>query len=556
MASKEGWLEEEDVDDDDDVCLGDDDAWEEEDVPAQPARCLFCREEKPSAEEIFSHCVLHHSFDIHQMSHDWSLDCFGYIKMINYIRAKNPTPASLKRTSPTTEPPWAADMYMQPVDPEDTLLQFDIEDLDESSFPAPPVAMATKTTGVSHPTHTMNGGDVPLVAMETSDLVSLTTNQYEALLQRLKSAEERSKQSEENLQRALEDMDSIREKTRELVLSQPSEECPSASRISDGQTDIEDDDDPYFSSYGHFSIHEEMLKDRVRTESYRDCMYKNKDVFRDKIVLDVGCGTGILSMFAAQAGAQHVYAVDMAEIIYQAMDIARENNLEDKITFIRGKLEDITLPVGKVDIIISEWMGYFLLFESMLDSVLYARNKYLKPGGVVYPDRCNISVAAISDLDLHNKHVTYWDDVYGFKMNCMKTCVVREASVDVINKDKLATTACIVKELDVCTCSVGDLQFTAPFNISVTKETSISAFIGYFDIFFHQNCTEKVEFSTGPGATPTHWKQSVFLLDTPMQCHTGDEIKGTLSCRKNRRDPRSLIITFSFNGKTLTYYME
>ncbi|WAR08233.1 ANM3-like protein [Mya arenaria] len=88
MASKEGWLEEEDVDDDDDVCLGDDDAWEEEDVPAQPARCLFCREEKPSAEEIFSHCVLHHSFDIHQMSHDWSLDCFGYIKMINYIRAK------------------------------------------------------------------------------------------------------------------------------------------------------------------------------------------------------------------------------------------------------------------------------------------------------------------------------------------------------------------------------------------------------------------------------------------------------------------------------------
>ena len=52
-------------------------------------------------------------------------------------------------------------------------------------------------------------------------------------------------------------------------------------------------------------------------------MYCNPDVFKDKIVLDVGCGTGILSMFAAQAGAQHVYAVDMAEIIYQAMDIAR-----------------------------------------------------------------------------------------------------------------------------------------------------------------------------------------------------------------------------------------
>jgi protein arginine N-methyltransferase 3 len=67
----------------------------------------------------------------------------------------------------------------------------------------------------------------------------------------------------------------------------------------------------------------DYLQDKVRTESYRDFMYKNPNVFKDKIVLDVGCGTGILSMFAVQAGAQHVYAVDMADIIYQAMDIAR-----------------------------------------------------------------------------------------------------------------------------------------------------------------------------------------------------------------------------------------
>lgn len=65
------------------------------------------------------------------------------------------------------------------------------------------------------------------------------------------------------------------------------------------------------------------MQDKVRTESYRDFMYFNPDVFKDKVVLDVGCGTGILSMFAVHAGAQHVYAVDMAEIIYQAMDIAR-----------------------------------------------------------------------------------------------------------------------------------------------------------------------------------------------------------------------------------------
>lgn len=67
--------------------------------------------------------------------------------------------------------------------------------------------------------------------------------------------------------------------------------------------------DYYFDSYGHFSIHEEMLKDEVRTATYRDSILKNKHLFRGKIVLDIGCGTGILSLFAAKAGAARVIGV-------------------------------------------------------------------------------------------------------------------------------------------------------------------------------------------------------------------------------------------------------
>jgi SAM-dependent methyltransferase len=56
-------------------------------------------------------------------------------------------------------------------------------------------------------------------------------------------------------------------------------------------------------------IHEEMLKDEVRTLTYRKSMWDNKHLFKDKVVLDVGCGTGILSMFAARAGAKKVIGV-------------------------------------------------------------------------------------------------------------------------------------------------------------------------------------------------------------------------------------------------------
>merc|ERR1712228_702722 len=131
--------------------------------------------------------------------------------------------------------------------------------------------------------------------------------------------------------------------------------------------------DYYFDTWAHFGIHEEMLKDEVRTLTYRNSMYHNKHLFKNKVVLDVGCGTGILSMFAAKAGAKQVFGVDMSGIVEQAREIVKKNGFEDKVTLIRGKIEEITLPVPKVDIIMSEWMGYCLFYESMLDSVLFAR---------------------------------------------------------------------------------------------------------------------------------------------------------------------------------------
>ena len=74
--------------------------------------------------------------------------------------------------------------------------------------------------------------------------------------------------------------------------------------------------------------------------------------------------------------------VDNSSVLNTARAVVEENNMQDVVTLIRGKIEEVELPVEKVDIIISEWMGYFLYFESMLDSVIFAREKWLKPGGL------------------------------------------------------------------------------------------------------------------------------------------------------------------------------
>uniref|UniRef100_A0A7N8XPE9 Protein arginine N-methyltransferase 3 n=1 Tax=Mastacembelus armatus TaxID=205130 RepID=A0A7N8XPE9_9TELE len=319
----------------------------------------------------------------------------------------------------------------------------------------------------------------------------------------------------------------------------------------------EDEDEAYFSSYGHYGIHEEMLKDKVRTESYRDFMYHNPDLFKNKVVLDVGCGTGILSMFAARAGAKKVISVDQSEIIYQAMDIVRSNHLEDKITLIKGRIEDVSLPVEKVDIIISEWMGYFLLFESMLDSVLYARDLYLADG--VYPDLCNISLAAVGDAQKHQDRIAFWDDVYGFNMACMKKAVVPEAVVEVVKADVVISEPTVV-QVNIIHVTKTNKQrsqnsFSEEYILSVAFHMLL-AIVGYFDIFFDKGCSNKVIFSTGPQATKTHWKQTVFLLERPISVQAGEELQGKITVRKNKKDPRSLLVTFDLRDRKQTYSLQ
>ena len=95
----------------------------------------------------------------------------------------------------------------------------------------------------------------------------------------------------------------------------------------------------------------------------------------------------------------------MSTIIEKAREIVIVNGMADKITLLQGKMEDVQLPFPKVDIILSEWMGYFLLYESMLDTVLYARDKYLVPGGLIFPDKATIFMAAIEDGDYKDEKI-------------------------------------------------------------------------------------------------------------------------------------------------------
>ncbi|TLD23344.1 hypothetical protein PspLS_07488 [Pyricularia sp. CBS 133598] len=301
--------------------------------------------------------------------------------------------------------------------------------------------------------------------------------------------------------------------------------------------------------YNHHGIHEEMLKDEVRTKSYMNAIVQNKHLFKDKVVLDVGCGTAILSMFAVKAGAKHVIGVDMSTIIFKAREIVARNGMADKITLIQGKMEEIEMPFPHVDIIISEWMGYFLLYESMLDTVLYARDRYLAKDGLIFPDKAIIYAAGIEDGEYKDEKIGFWDNVYGFDYTPLKETALSEPLVDTVDIKAVVTDPAPVLTLDLYKCTTADLAFSIPFSLTARRDDFIHALVSWFDIEFAA-CHKPIRFSTGPHTKYTHWKQTVFYLNEVVTVHQGEEVKCNLMVKPNDKNRRDLDIKLDYTLET------
>ncbi|KAG0235649.1 hypothetical protein BGW42_004888, partial [Actinomortierella wolfii] len=140
----------------------------------------------------------------------------------------------------------------------------------------------------------------------------------------------------------------------------------SSDKANEDKASIEARDPAYFGYYAMLQHQQNMLQDTVRTSTYRSAILLNPDCFEDKLVMDVGAGSGILSYFAAQAGASKVYAVEasamaskMSKLVKRASlpaGMAKNEFLKDRIEVIHAKIEDskVKAKVPMVDTIVSE----------------------------------------------------------------------------------------------------------------------------------------------------------------------------------------------------------
>ncbi|KDP40475.1 hypothetical protein JCGZ_24474 [Jatropha curcas] len=384
---------------------------------------------------------------------------------------------------------------------------------------------------------------------------------------------------------------SHRERARRGVRGGRSRDCRDGFRVSKEQqsedeqnvTPCTDFDMAYFHSYAHVGIHEEMIKDRVRTETYRAAIMQHQSFIEGKVVVDVGCGTGILSIFCAQAGAKRVYAVDASDIAVQANEVVKANNLSDKIIVLHGRVEDVEID-EEVDVIISEWMGYMLLYESMLGSVITARDRWLKRGGVILPSNATLYMAPITHPDRYSESIDFWRNVYGIDMSAMmplaKQCAFEEPSVETISGENVLTWPHVVKHVDCYTIEIHELEsVTTRYKFKSMMRAPLHGFAFWFDVEFsgpamspinaltnppidgsqskkRTNPNDALVLSTAPEDPPTHWQQTVIYFYDPIEVEQDQLIEGSVTLSQSKENRRFMNIHLEYTSGGRSFVKE
>lgn len=229
----------------------------------------------------------------------------------------------------------------------------------------------------------------------------------------------------------------------------------------------------------------------------------------------------------------------------------------------------MTLPVQQVDIIVSEWMGYCLLFEAMFDSVIYARDRYLAPNGLMVPSDATLRIAPFADPDFIASHISFWHSVYGFKMSSMLTNIYDDASIRSIQPSTIPGDSTIFLHLPLHTITVDELTFLKEFQVTLKEDIdALDGWAIWFDIFFMPSRESTipddavpaqmqdkgfVAFTTGPDGPETHWQQGVLLIDhgdkRGMPLKKGQTITGKVGYQKKEEKSRWLNISVEWDAQ-------
>ncbi len=290
---------------------------------------------------------------------------------------------------------------------------------------------------------------------------------------------------------------------------------------------------PRLAAEGFASLlaHHHMLRDPVRVMAYRDAISRH---CRDRVVVEIGCGSGILSIFAAQAGARRVIAIEESAVADLARRMFEANGCGDAVDLRLGNSRDVEID-QPADVVIHEILGVDPLVENLLPFIDDARRRLLRPGGRLLPERIEVCCLGIEleDVPYHDQprvlaEAAELGGLYGVDfspyLELLTELPPRHFRPPIRNGDGIFNHKVLTAEHRLL-----DIDLTAPAGLAADRvEVPLcvrdAGTLAGVALFFRAHLDERTQLTTSPFAPRTHWGWDVRALARRQPVDAGDEV--------------------------------
>ncbi len=261
-----------------------------------------------------------------------------------------------------------------------------------------------------------------------------------------------------------------------------------------------------------------MLADKVRNAAFAEAL---KRVVKpgESVVADIGAGTGFLGILAGKLGAKECHLYETADVWAVGKQIAEKNGITN-CRFIHRYSTQVKNPVP-ADIVVSETLGNYALEEHIVETMDDARQRFLKPGGILIPGILRqYACPVVSDRLIQEFDI--WADVgYGIDFDPARAIAFHNAYVRTMHTDDLLRGDGAVQVIDT-------IDFTEPNGsqraLSTQWKLAADMAVHGVALWWEAELVPGVMLSTSPYDKPTHWEQIFLPIPKPIQGKAGDAL--------------------------------
>lgn len=288
--------------------------------------------------------------------------------------------------------------------------------------------------------------------------------------------------------------------------------------------------------------HRQYLSDGPRLAAFREAI--ERVVKPGDVVVDLGAGTGILGLLACRAGAARVYAIDDGAMVQLAREICRANGFADRVVFVKGFSERVTLP-ERADVVVADQIGRFGFEAGILEYFADARERFLKPGGRTIPSRITLEVAPVEHAVLAEQ-VEFWTGrPGGFDVGPARAIAANTGYPARFSAEHLLSAPAALAVLDLATATAEPFQ--GEVDVAITRPGLLHGVGGWFTAEMAPGIT----MSNGPLAPAPINRHNVFF---PVDCAVAVKPGGRVRIRMRVIPSDSMVAwTVEVNDRRFTH---